>query len=169
MNATEIRALAVHMARTDGLINISRAGLCAAAEISDGSFPHIMGTTFTAFIESLRSDPAVQSAPPTTSVTKTRVSPELRREHILESAVSVARKYGYRKITRSLIAEEAGVSSALVNRYFNTMNQIRQAVMRRAVQLEIPEIVAQGLADRDAQALKAPEGLKRRALETLAG
>lgn len=165
----DIRQIAINMARTDGLINITRVGLCSAAGIPDGSFAHVVGSTFTEFIESLRTDPTVQSSPPIGAAGRRRTNPELRREHILESAVAVARKHGYRRVTKVLIAEEAGVSHALVNRYFHTMNQVRQAVMRRAVQLEIPEIVAQGLADDMGEARKAPEELKRKALQTLAG
>ena len=68
-----------------------------------------------------------------------------------------------------LVAERAGVSDTLVSRYFATMNQLRQAIMRRAVVLEIPEIVAQGLADGETQARKAPEALKEKAVALLKG
>jgi len=165
----DIRTIAINLAKTDGLINITRVGLCEAAGIPDGSFAHVVGMTFGEFIESLRTDPAVQSASPAGRLNRRRTNRELRKEHLIESGIRVAGRVGYRAVTKILIAEEAGVSHALVNRYFHTMNQVRQAIMRRAVQLEIPEIVAQGLADRDTQALKAPEELKRRALQTLAG
>jgi len=163
-----VRTIAINLARTDGLINLTRVGLCAAAGIPDGSFRHVTGQTFNEFIDSLRRDPAVANLP-AQSVRKLRANPELRREHILESAVQVAQSVGYRKVTRVLVAERAGVSDTLVSRYFATMNQLRQAIMRRAVVLEIPEIVAQGLADGETQARKAPEALKEKAVALLKG
>ena len=59
----DIKQIAINLARTDGLINLTRVGLCAAAGIPDGSFRHVTGQTFNEFIDSLRRDPAVAAFP----------------------------------------------------------------------------------------------------------
>lgn len=96
-----------------------------------------------------------------------RLKPEIRRAQILEFAVQAAREHGYQRITRDDVARRAGVSTGLVTRYFNTMPQLKRAVMRYAVRHEILEIVAQGLAAADPHARKASQELKQRAIATL--
>jgi len=47
------------------------------------------------------------------------------------------------------------------------MKQLKRAVMRAAIVAKVPAIVAQGLAIKDSQALKAPDALKQLAAATL--
>ena len=49
-----VRTIAINLARTDGLINLTRVGLCAAAGIPDGSFRHVTGQTINEFIDVIR-------------------------------------------------------------------------------------------------------------------
>lgn len=160
----EIKAIAVRMVKENGLINLSRSGLCAAAGIPDGSFPYVMGCNFSEFVGELR---VMGLNSPLRKVSKTRTNPELRKEHILDTAVAVAKSIGYNKITRDQVAEAAGVSPGLISRYFPAMVQLRKAVMRQAVRHEIPEIIAQGLAADDDRAKGAPPELKSRACALL--
>ena len=160
----KIKAIAVRMVQENGLINLSRSGLCTAAGIPDGSFPHIVGCNFSEFVEELR---CMGLSSPWRKVNKTRTNPELRKEHILDTAVAVARSFGYNKITRDQVAEAAGVSPGLISRYFPAMAQLRKAVMRQAVRHEIPEIIAQGLAADDDRAKSAPSELKSKACQLL--
>ena len=74
-----------------------------------------------------------------------RLKPEVRRDQILAVAIDVATKQGYNNVTRERIAEQAGISTGLVNRVFNTMAQLRRAVMRAAIHRELLPIVAAGL------------------------
>ena len=97
-----------------------------------------------------------------------RLEPEVRREQILASAVSLARRKGYSKITRDGIAEAAKCSTGLVTSRFGTMTALRRDIMREAIRLEILEILAQGLASRDRHAMKAPQELKDKAVALLA-
>ena len=97
-----------------------------------------------------------------------RLDPEARKEQILNVAVELAELLGYDKIRRDGIAEKANVADGLVTRYFNTMNQLKRAVMRHAVTNDNVIIVAQGIAARDPQALKAPDALRQKALAHLA-
>jgi len=92
-----------------------------------------------------------------------RLKPDERKRSILHAAVTMARTHGWLNMTREHVARQAGVSEGLVSRYLGTMGSVRKAVMREAIRLEHPEIVAQGLAINDAVALKAPEALRRAA------
>jgi hypothetical protein len=161
----EVKKVAVDMVMGSGLINLSRRELCERAGIPDGSFPHIMGCNFADFVEELKLEDIQEISH---SVSKTRANPALRKEHILSVAVTMAEAEGYNKITRDKIAESAGVSMGLVTRYFGTMGQLKTAIMRRAVKSGIAVIVAQGLANGDDQAKKAPAELKAEAATLLA-
>jgi DNA-binding transcriptional regulator YbjK len=160
----KVKAAALKMVKAAGLINLSRRELCASAGIPDGSFPHVMGCTFAAFVDELRLEDV---DPPWKCVSKTRANPALRKDNILDAAVRLARVTGYNKITRDKIAESAGVSTGLVTRYFGTMSQLKTAIMRRAVKQRIAQIVAQGLANGDEHAKRAPAELKAEAAAIL--
>jgi DNA-binding transcriptional regulator YbjK len=165
MKREHVKETAIAMVREAGLINLSRRELCDRAGIPDGSFPHVMGCNFAEFVGELREDGVEQSAAP---VSKRRANPALRKDYILAVAVDMAKAVGYHKLTRDAVAEKAGVSMGLVTRYFGTMKRLRRDVMRRAIKEGIPEIVAQGLANSDEHAKKAPAELKATAATLLA-
>jgi len=96
-----------------------------------------------------------------------RLAPEVRKDEILAVAVRLAKDEGFNSLRRDAIAKAAGVAQGLVTRYFNTMPQLKRAVMRYAVHFEVLPIVAEGLAIRDTEALKASDALKQKALSTL--
>jgi AcrR family transcriptional regulator len=98
----------------------------------------------------------------------TRLDPKERKNQILDVAVTLAATYGINTLRRDSVAKAAEVSDGLVSRYFNTMNQLRRAVMRAAVHREILPIIAEGIALRDPDALKASEELRAKALASLA-
>lgn len=148
------------MVREAGLINLSRRALCERAEIPDGSFPHVMGCNFADFVQELRGEGVEATSHP---VSKTRANPELRKGHILATAVALAKEHGYHKLTRDGVAEAAGVSMGLVTRYFGTMVQLKRDVVRYAIREEVLEVIAQALALGDDHARKAPAELKERA------
>ena len=165
MDKEQITLIAIEMVKKDGLINLSRRELCERAGIPDGSFPHVVGCTFSEFVESLKTLTDNIIIHP---VVKSRADPTLRKDQILNVALDLAKGHGYHKITREAVAYHANVSAGLVSRYFNTMKQLRRAVMRAAIHREIPEIVAQGIANNDDHAKKAPVELKQKALELIA-
>lgn len=162
MNKESVKQTAIEMAAEVGLINLSRRDLCERAGIPDGSFPHVMGCTFSEFVVELQ-DEGIDSGVTLVEVNKTRVSPKLRREQILAAAVELAKTDGYHKMTRDDIAKRAGVSTGLVTKYFSTMPALRRDVMRAAVRNNVAEVVAQGLANRCTHALKASPELKKQA------
>ncbi len=96
-----------------------------------------------------------------------RLTPALRRQHILDAAVILASSGNYQQTTRQQIAETAGIAPTLISHHFGTMVQLRRALMRYAVQGRHLSVIAQGLAARDAQAQKAPAELQAAALATL--
>jgi len=164
MSRAYVKLIALKMVKESGLINLSRRALCERANIPDGSFPHVMGCTFSDFLKELKMETPRTGVHP---VSKSRVDPGLRRDQILTAAVHTARDEGYRRMTRDSIAKRAGVSESLISRYFNTMKQLRRDVMRAAIVQEVPEIIAQGLANGDKHAKKAPLALKEKAVALL--
>jgi AcrR family transcriptional regulator len=159
---TSIERAASELIAEIGIINMTRKGLCERAGVPDGSFPYVMGCTFTDFIDKLEGGDAIFKT------SKKRVSPKLRTKAIIRAALEVAKEHGYAKITREDVADNAGVSLGLITHYFGTMPQLRRAVMRAAVSQEILEVIAQGLANGDDHAKKAPQDLKIKAVAALA-
>lgn len=92
-----------------------------------------------------------------------------RIAQILRAALDVAEKVGYNRMTRDEIAALAGIPPTLINYHMGTMPDLRRDVMREAVRVERLPVIAQGLAHRDRHAMKAPEDLRRRALQALGG
>lgn len=99
---------------------------------------------------------------------RTRLAPPKRKEEIMQAALVCAERDGYMRMTREVIAAEAGVSPGIVSHYLGTMINLRRAVMRRAVSQRIAAIVAEGIAHRDEQAAKAPSALLQEARALLA-
>ena len=93
-----------------------------------------------------------------------RLNSKARKKQILNAAVSLAVKVGYSNIRRDDVAKNASVSTGLINRYFTTIMQLKNEVMRYAIRNEILQIIAEGIVLKDPQALKVPNELKIRAL-----
>ncbi len=160
----EVKKIAIRMVKELGLINLSLKGLCNQAGISDGSFKYLMGCTFTEFVRELEQEGHAKF---TGKITKKRALPGIRKAHILEAAIELAKVHGYKNVTQNGVAEKAGISGGLVSRYFSTMNQLRKEIMRKAVLDSTLEIIAQGLASGDPQAKNAPQEVKEAALQFL--
>jgi AcrR family transcriptional regulator len=94
-------------------------------------------------------------------------SKEVSREVIIGSALDFCLKNGYNNLSRDAIAAHAGVAKGKIHYVFNTMTQLRRAVMRAAVHRELRPIIAQGLAQGNKEAHAAPEWLKRESLDLL--
>lgn len=90
-----------------------------------------------------------------------------RIAQILRAALKVAPEKGYNRITRDDIAKEANIPPTLIPYHMGTMTELRRHIMREAIRIECLPVIAQGLALRDRHALKAPEELRRRAIQSL--
>lgn len=102
-------------------------------------------------------------------MTRERIDdPEIRKQQIVEAALQVALKVGYKKITRKEIAEKAGVSAGLITNYFTPMEILKNEVLILAVRKEIIEIIAQGVGVRDPITRNLPNKLKKKVLKYLA-
>lgn len=100
--------------------------------------------------------------------TRTRMTPDKRSAEILEAAVKLAKRIGFRRLTRDGVAEAAKVSTGLVSTHFGGIEGLRDAVMRVAVRDEVLAIVADGIANGNRIARRAPASLRQRALQSLA-
>ena len=97
-----------------------------------------------------------------------RLDPAIRKDQIIAAAVKLAQRDGYDNVRREGVARAAGVAPGLVSKYWGTMNQLRRAIMREAVNKENLIVLAQGLARKDTHAVRAPQELKDRAIASLA-
>lgn len=77
------------------------------------------------------------------------------------------RETSYLALTRDEIAQKAGIPSSLIQYHMGTMDNLRRDIMREAIRIGHLRVIAQGLAARDRLALKAPEELRARALQSL--
>lgn len=62
-------------------------------------------------------------------ITRTRLSPELRREQLLQCAMAAFAEYGLARGTHSHVAARANVSVAAVHSYYRTRNDLVTAVI----------------------------------------
>tara|TARA_R110000851_G_scaffold9579_3_gene35565 strand:- start:8334 stop:8642 length:309 start_codon:yes stop_codon:yes gene_type:complete len=85
---------------------------------------------------------------------------EQRKKEILRAAIRVAKAKGYMLMSRDEIALEANCANGSVNRYFGSMEVLRNAVMIKAVADYNLVIIGQGLAMRHPVARKASRQIK---------
>lgn len=157
---TRIEDAARTLAAEKGAINITRAEVCERAGIPDGAFTAIMDERFTELISRL-------DVPIGEPVDRKRAAPELRRKHVLDVALELAKTKGYNVLTRDDIATGANISPALISHYFGTIENLRNDIIKLAVKCEVLEIIAQGLVRGDPIAVRAPKELKYRAVSYL--
>lgn len=92
-----------------------------------------------------------------------------RKNQLLDAALTIARKRGYTKVTREAIAEAVGCVPATVSNHLGTTPNMKRGIMRAAVAKGVIEVIAQGLADGNPHAKKAPHELKEKAVAHLMG
>lgn len=156
---------AVELAREHGIINLTRKMICDAVGVSERRFNQETGG-ITALTNTLSAEhPDLKRVGG--EVKRRSINPALRREHILTSAVAAATENGYYAFTRDDVAEIEGCSPSLVTRYYQTMPQLRRAVMRHAIRNEVLPVIANGVVNKCPHAMKASEELRERALRSL--
>lgn len=100
---------------------------------------------------------------------KKRLDPKVRKAQLIDAALQVAETHGYANMRREDIANHAEVSEGLISLYFNTMPQLRRAVIRHSIRQRNLTVLAQGLVNRDPHALKAPKEIRQAAFASLMG
>lgn len=166
MTKNEALQAGVKLAKNIGLINVSRSELCKELGINDSAWPSVIGCTFTEFFRELKKSLG-DSSKLTHPIVKKRVNPELRKDHILSVAIDLAAEKGFNNVTRSDVAEAAGVSTGTVSKHFGTMDQLRNDIVRRAIKSEVLKIIAQAIASGNRHVKKIDTELKERALKCL--
>lgn len=64
---------------------------------------------------------------------RVRLTPDERRTQLLDLGVELLATRSFEELSVDLLAEEAGISRGLLYHYFGTMQDYREAVVRRAV------------------------------------
>ena len=77
-----------------------------------------------------------------------------KKERILEVAIRLAKEEGYHTLRRDRIAAESGVAAGTLNLYYGTLNQLKRAVMRRAIADNETTVIMQGVAVGDPVAIR---------------
>jgi len=96
-----------------------------------------------------------------------RVRVDARKEQMLAAALELSELLGYAKVTREDIARKIECAPALIPYHFGTMTNLRRDIMRAAIRKPSLPVIAQGLAANDPHARKAPDALKRAAVESI--
>lgn len=86
-----------------------------------------------------------------------------RKREILDAGIRLALREGFRNVTRDGVASEARVSTALVNLYWGTIQNVRDGIVQEAVSKELLPILAQALLDGHPIAVTAPKRVQERA------
>ncbi len=89
------------------------------------------------------------------------------KDKLLREAIKLAVKQGYRNIKREDVAQKAGVSAALINFYYGTIQNLQKEVMRYAVKERVLNLIAQGITLRDKIALNASKEKRKDAAFSL--
>lgn len=100
--------------------------------------------------------------------TPNRLPADARVKQILDEALRQAEASGYANLTRDQVAHGANCAPGLVSHYFGTMDALRTAVLRAAVQREVLRVVAQGVIAKHFAVRHISRDLKTRALAACA-
>jgi AcrR family transcriptional regulator len=73
-----------------------------------------------------------QTTSPAPAASRTRLSPEQRREQLLDLGVRLLATRSLDELSIDLLAEEAGISRGLLYHYFENKHDFHRAVVRRA-------------------------------------
>lgn len=69
----------------------------------------------------------------------------IAKDRILRAAIECARNKNYLLITREEIALEANVPPSLVSHHLGSMDDVRNAVITKAIEIEDHILIAQGI------------------------
>jgi AcrR family transcriptional regulator len=96
-----------------------------------------------------------------------RMNPLARKEQILNTAINLAIEKGYRHLTRRDIAKRMQCASALINHYFDTIENLRRIVLATALEREILPIIAENFVSLGQETAKIPDELKQKVIRYL--
>lgn len=93
-----------------------------------------------------------------------RFKPEVRKEQIIDAAISIVEGGGLAALDRQTVARVVGVSGQTINHYFGTLKQLERAVKRAAVAKPSYNVIAQLVVMNDPAVDGLDESVKRKAL-----
>lgn len=160
----EVKRAAIKLAEQEGLMALNREALCESVGLSPGSFSHVMGMSFTQFVEELRKE---GHTGPLDGEPKSRISPELRKEQVLHVTIELGKVHGLQNLTREMIASKAQVSLPMIGKYFGSLDGLKGEAMDYAVSHNVPELIAQGLALKHDAVINATPEVKAEAIKYL--
>jgi AcrR family transcriptional regulator len=91
------------------------------------------------------------------------------KTEILSAAIELAQSQGLNEVSREQIAALAKCSTGAVNLHFGTMQNLRRAIVGESIRIRNLNIIAQALVMGDPRARRAPDELKREALQSVMG
>lgn len=94
-----------------------------------------------------------------------RELPAVRRAEVLEAALRLARRVGAQGLIRDRIAEEAGISSSLLHRYFGSMDLMREIIIQIAFQRADVDVLYKSLSIVDFKKLNTNPALAKQLCE----
>lgn len=90
-----------------------------------------------------------------------------KKQRILEFAVEMAESVGIQGLSRNPLAEALGIANGSVSYHFGAIENLRDAVVRHAIETENLIIIAKALGEAHPLAREVSCDLKKRALKTL--
>ncbi|MFM2484434.1 TetR family transcriptional regulator [Celerinatantimonas yamalensis] len=79
--------------------------------------------------------------PQTTATKRQRLSPQLRRDRLLNTALKIARNYGLATVHHQAIAQASHTSVATVFHYFPTRQALDEALTQHIITHEKPSLL----------------------------
>ncbi len=87
----------------------------------------------------------------------------MSKQLILDEAVLLAQRVGYRNLTRRELAAKAKLATGTISYHFGTMTDLRTAIMKEAIKRRYFVIIRQGLVDGNEHVKRAPLALRKEA------
>lgn len=101
-------------------------------------------------------------------MTTPKTTAQARHLAILDCALKLAEKHGFRKVRRDAVATLADVATGTVSHHYKSISNLHDEIIRAAVVRENIVVLAQGLAENHPLAKAAPRALRNKAAMFLA-
>lgn len=96
------------------------------------------------------------------------MKPQLREQLIIKKAIELSIKKGYKNFTRKKLAKKLNISCSLINHYFK-LKELRNIILKNAIESEIPEILAEALVNKDIKLTQLNADVKKKISEYITG
>lgn len=102
-----------------------------------------------------------------TKIKRTRLHPHHRYAQILNATIELAEEGYLYNVTAAIIAKKLHISEGLVYKYFNSMRQLQNKVIERAITKERHIIIRQAVISSDPAIENCPPSIKTAAFESI--